>query len=112
VQNSVMLEALELLVQDNIHRAKLIGTQVNWAAIHQAQAAIQKAGIASAESVMIDEREITKQRELANLFTGCANLLDIIKQEWGPSWSEWDQSIRDGITTQLKAIYALMGEKS
>ena len=38
-----LLEALRLLVRDNIHRAKLIGTEINWAAIHQAEAAIAKA---------------------------------------------------------------------
>lgn len=41
--NLEMRDALKLLVKDNIHRAKLIGTEVNWAAIHQAQAAISNA---------------------------------------------------------------------
>jgi hypothetical protein len=36
-----------------------------------------------------------------------AALYDVIKGEWGESWSEWDQSIRDGITEHLKNIEQL-----
>ena len=43
---------------------------------------------------------------LAEVLIGCAGLLDTIKGEWGDSWSKWDQSIRDGITYNLKEIFA------
>lgn len=52
--------------------------------------------------------DLPKIIELAHLLVGCANLLDTIKAEWGESWSEWDQSMRDGITYHLKIIYAAM----
>lgn len=41
----------------------------------------------------------------ATILTGACGLLDTIKQEWGESWSEFDQSIRDGLTSLLKAEY-------
>ncbi len=43
---------------------------------------------------------------LADVLCGAAQILDVVKQEWGKSWSDWDQQIRDGITEQLKRIYA------
>lgn len=43
---------------------------------------------------------------LPELLTGCAQILDTVKVEWGESWSEWDQSVRDSITGQLQRIYA------
>ena len=45
------------------------------------------------------------QLKLATILCGAANILDVVKQEWGESWSEWDQSIRDGITELLKETY-------
>ena len=42
--------------------------------------------------------------ELAEVLTGCAQILDVVKIEWGTSWSEWDQSIRDGITKIQKEL--------
>ena len=46
-----------------------------------------------------------ERARLANLLTGCANILDVVKLEWGEAWSEWDQSIRDGISRELRIIY-------
>ena len=43
---------------------------------------------------------------LATVLTGCAQILDTIKQEWKESWSDWDQQIRNGITEQLEHIYS------
>lgn len=51
------------------------------------------------------ERGITLPIEVGDILVGCANLLDTIKGEWGEAWSEWDQSMRDGITKYLKLIY-------
>lgn len=39
------------------------------------------------------------------ILTGACGLLDVIKGEWGESWSEFDQCIRDGLTAMLKAEY-------
>jgi hypothetical protein len=41
--------------------------------------------------------------EAERLLIASAGLLDQIKAEWGDQWSEWDQSIRDGITAWLIA---------
>jgi len=38
-----------------------------------------------------------------NIIIGACNLLDTIRSEWGDQWSEWDQSIRDGLSEALKA---------
>jgi len=38
-----------------------------------------------------------------NIVIGACNLLDAIKSEWGDQWSEWDQSIRDGLSKALAA---------
>ena len=43
---------------------------------------------------------------LVELLTGCGQILDTVKVEWGESWSEWDQSVRDAISGQLQRIYA------
>lgn len=39
------------------------------------------------------------------LLTNVAQILDVVKGEWGPAWSAWDQEQRDGITNWLKASY-------
>lgn len=39
------------------------------------------------------------------LLTNCCQLLDVIKGEWGESWSEWDQSVRDGASAWLKRYH-------
>lgn len=36
-----------------------------------------------------------------DIIIGACNLLDTIKYEWGDQWSEWDQSIRDGLSAAL-----------
>lgn len=38
-----------------------------------------------------------------NIVIGACNLLDAIKSEWGDQWSEWDQSIRDGLSKAFAA---------
>jgi len=42
--------------------------------------------------------------KLENVLKGAAGLLDVIKGEWTTEWSEWDQSVRNGITQQLAAL--------
>lgn len=39
-----------------------------------------------------------------NIIIGACNLLDTIRLEWGDQWTEWDQSIRDGLSTALSAL--------
>ena len=39
-----------------------------------------------------------------NIIVGACNLLDTIKSEWGDQWSEWDQSIRDGLSAALAQV--------
>lgn len=39
-----------------------------------------------------------------NIIIGACNLLDTIKSEWGDQWSEWDQSIRDGLSAALGTL--------
>lgn len=41
--------------------------------------------------------------QTANLLTNLAQILDVVKIEWGEAWSEWDQAQRDGITKYLLA---------
>ena len=43
---------------------------------------------------------------IGNVLVGCAGLLDNIKIEWSAEgcWSEWDQSVRDGVTRQLQKL--------
>ncbi|MER9662326.1 hypothetical protein [Mesorhizobium sp. M0159] len=54
--------------------------------------------------------------DVANLLTNCAQILDVVKGEWSKdgSWSAWDQSVRDGITSTLAqaapATMAVPGE--
>lgn len=36
-----------------------------------------------------------------NIILGACNILDTIKSEWGDQWSDWNQSIRDGLSTAL-----------
>jgi hypothetical protein len=42
-----------------------------------------------------------EHKDLNEVLVGAANLLDVIKTEWGEAWSEWDQSVRNGITRAL-----------
>ena len=37
----------------------------------------------------------------ANIIIGACTILDVIKSEWGAAWSEWDQSVRDGLSKML-----------
>ena len=39
-----------------------------------------------------------------NIIIGACNLLDTIRAEWGDQWSEWDQTIRDGLSAALSAL--------
>ena len=47
-----------------------------------------------------------------NIIIGACNLLDTIKSEWGDQWSEWDQSIRDGLTRALSPAPASKEQNS
>ena len=46
----------------------------------------------------------SKNREViaAGIMTDCAQILDVVKREWGASWTGWDQGVRDRITTWLQ----------
>jgi hypothetical protein len=39
--------------------------------------------------------------EIRNLLTNIAQILDVVKAEWGEAWSAWDQQQRDAITKFL-----------
>jgi len=54
------------------------------------------------------ERDALKQAltGCADLLTNIAQILDVIKQEWGYAWSAWDQGQRDEITRWLTAHHA------
>jgi hypothetical protein len=47
--------------------------------------------------------QVPDVKNLLNLLTNIAQILDVVKREWGESWSEWDQEQRDGITAVLIA---------
>ena len=46
--------------------------------------------------------------DLMDLLCCCAQLIDSVKMEWQAAncWSEWDQSVRDGITLHMRRIEA------
>jgi NTP pyrophosphatase (non-canonical NTP hydrolase) len=48
----------------------------------------------------------TKWKDIANLLTNVAQILDVIKIEWGESWSAFDQEQRDKISEVLKEYYS------
>lgn len=41
----------------------------------------------------------------ATLLTNLAQILDVVRGEWGEAWSAWDQDQRDGITRWLTVHY-------
>ena len=43
--------------------------------------------------------------QAAQIMTDAAQILDVIKGEWGESWSDWDQGVRDRISTWLREHY-------
>lgn len=55
-------------------------------------------------------RRDARIRNVADLMTNACMILDTIKQEWGDAWSEWDQSIRDGMSKWILAAAAKAGE--
>jgi len=56
------------------------------------------------------DRELVETlRLLPDLLTNVAQILDVVKGEWGEAWSDWDQEQRDRITTCL-ALLAKEGE--
>jgi hypothetical protein len=46
--------------------------------------------------------------KLNALLCNIAQILDVVKQEWGESWSAWDQEQREEIT---RVMLAIDGEK-
>lgn len=52
------------------------------------------------------DRFRTLAQKMANTLCNCAQILDVVKIEWGESWSDWDQSVRDDITACLRAIHS------
>lgn len=55
-----------------------------------------------------DERDRLRAlaRKMADTLCNCAQILDVVKIEWGESWSVWDQSVRDDITACLRAFHS------
>lgn len=49
---------------------------------------------------------MTNIRGLQNCLTNVAQILDVAKQEWSAEsvWTDWDQSVRDHITTILTTL--------
>ena len=45
--------------------------------------------------------------EVANILTNVCQIIDMVKQEWGDEWSDWDQSVRDEISQWLKHYHGL-----
>jgi hypothetical protein len=45
-------------------------------------------------------------KEMMHLLCNVAQILDVVKTEWSAEscWSEWDQSVRDGVTQQMLAL--------
>lgn len=39
------------------------------------------------------------------ILIGVSQILSKTKEEWGESWSEWDQSIQDGVSSLLRLTY-------
>jgi len=51
-----------------------------------------------------EARSVLKRAEyndMTNLLCDIAQILDVVKQEWGEAWTAFDQSCRDRITYQL-----------
>jgi len=55
-----------------------------------------------------DERDRLRAlaRNMADTLCNCAQILDVVKIEWGESWSVWDQWVRDDITKSLRAFHS------
>ena len=54
------------------------------------------------------------ERDMYSIICGACQILDVVKQEWAESWSEWDQSIRDGLSSilmRLKPVALQKGER-
>ena len=51
--------------------------------------------------------DYSKNREViaAGIMTDCAQILDVVKREWGSSWSGWDQDVCDRMTAWLQEHY-------
>jgi hypothetical protein len=57
------------------------------------------------------DRELVEAlRLLPDLLTNVAQILDVVKGEWGETWSDWDQEQRDRITACLLALREKEGE--
>jgi hypothetical protein len=57
-------------------------------------------GVTPENAGMVDEQPCDCAG-LEEVLLGCVGILDIVKSEWGDGWTEYDQSIRDGLTQQL-----------
>ena len=44
---------------------------------------------------------------VADILTNVCQIIDVIKQEWGEAWSDWDQSVRDAISKWLKQYHGM-----
>lgn len=40
----------------------------------------------------------------AGILTDCAQILDVVKKEWGAAWSTWDQGVRDRLSSWLSSL--------
>lgn len=57
------------------------------------------------ERVHASTIEQEKLAECADLLVNLAQIIDVVKQEWAESWSDWDQKQRNGITKYLAWWY-------
>jgi len=53
-----------------------------------------------------DYRPTKKDEDARQIMTDACQILDVVKGEWGSSWSDFDQGVRDRITAWLRAHYA------
>lgn len=69
-----------------------------------AQDVMMEQSLASLAILEIASGFMPEMTDITILLTNCAQILDVVKQEWGDAWSEWDQNIRDQITGALAAM--------
>lgn len=53
-----------------------------------------------------DHRPSKREDDARQIMTDAAQILDVVKGEWGSSWSGFDQGVRDRISTWLADHYA------
>lgn len=71
----------------------------NQSFVHQAASKAEAVGWLAGKLADFHGSEPIKQA--VSIMTDAAGLLDVIKGEWGASWSEWDQGVRDRLSSFL-----------